>query len=466
MNEQREAESLARWLDSRGEALPGDVGNDVLEAVLALRPDLAPPPRVSIDDILAEVTAGPLAAAGGLQDRGEGARLAAWLDEEEIPEDADDDALEAVFALRPDLAPPPRVSIDDVLADLSAGPLVERAAGHPEHTLPASLGELPEAVVIANNVPSPRRLPSWFLPGMGALLMAAMALLVVMPAAEQAPRGFPQPTRAPAPTLDVPMAEIPPADMPAAARAAADPSLPATTAPPEGGAPAKEERSNTGDGAPLPEALPAAPLRELGYVGQASAGEEAKGAKDASAAPPPPSVAPEAEAISELSAAQVQGAATAGATTQGAAGRSATVTEEDADDWRAPAEAEEAPVVVSRRDESSKAVTRSTATSKPKATSAPAPAAAETSASDERAEAVDSSLARGDTDTAIKQLTVLMRDPDPRVAGEAALRLTQLYRDQGRDDLALETVNRALQIAALPHELRVKLEAVKREIQS
>lgn len=465
MNEQREAESLARWLDSRGEALPGDVGNDVLEAVLALRPDLAPPPRVSIDDILAEVTAGPLAAAGGLQDRGEGARLAAWLDEEEIPEDADDDALEAVFALRPDLAPSPRVSIDDVLADLSAGPLVERAAGHPEHTLPASLGELPEAVVIANNVPSPRRLPSWFLPGMGALLMAAMALLVVMPAAEQAPRGFPQPTRAPAPTLDVPMAEIPPADMPAAARAAADPSLPATTAPPGEGARAKEERSNTGDGAPLPEALPAAPLRELGYVGQEGAGEEAKGAKDASAAPPPP-VAPEAEAISELSAAQVQGAATASATTQGAAGRSATVTEEDADDWRAPAEAEEAPVVVSRRDESSKAVTRSTATSKPKATSAPAPAAAEPSASDERAEAVDSSLDRGDTDTAIKQLTVLMRDPDPRVAGEAALRLTQLYRDQGRDDLALETVNRALQIAALPHELRVKLEAVKREIQS
>lgn len=61
--EETQAESLARWLEQPpGTPPPEDVDIDVLEAMYALRPELAPAPRLSVDDILGSVTAGPLAA--------------------------------------------------------------------------------------------------------------------------------------------------------------------------------------------------------------------------------------------------------------------------------------------------------------------------------------------------------------------------------------------------------------------
>jgi hypothetical protein len=68
MNEQKQAERLAAWLEDANNR--PDVGLDGLEALdadvretlIALRPELAPAPRVSVDDILAGVTEGPLAA--------------------------------------------------------------------------------------------------------------------------------------------------------------------------------------------------------------------------------------------------------------------------------------------------------------------------------------------------------------------------------------------------------------------
>jgi hypothetical protein len=56
-----EAARLAAWLDARGGPLPDDVDADVVQAALSLRPALAPPPRLTADDILAHVSAGPLA---------------------------------------------------------------------------------------------------------------------------------------------------------------------------------------------------------------------------------------------------------------------------------------------------------------------------------------------------------------------------------------------------------------------
>ncbi len=56
------ARALGRWLDRPSEAPPEGVDAEVLEAIYALRPELAPAPRVSPDDILAGVTRGPLAA--------------------------------------------------------------------------------------------------------------------------------------------------------------------------------------------------------------------------------------------------------------------------------------------------------------------------------------------------------------------------------------------------------------------
>lgn len=65
MSEQHQAELLARWLADGGRGDPPEgLDAEALEAVYALRPDLAPPPRVSLDDILSGVTTGPFAQAG------------------------------------------------------------------------------------------------------------------------------------------------------------------------------------------------------------------------------------------------------------------------------------------------------------------------------------------------------------------------------------------------------------------
>lgn len=56
--------ALGRWLDAPpGSAPPSELDDDVVETVYALRPDLAPAPRLTADDILASVTVGPLASS-------------------------------------------------------------------------------------------------------------------------------------------------------------------------------------------------------------------------------------------------------------------------------------------------------------------------------------------------------------------------------------------------------------------
>lgn len=61
--ERRQAEMLARWLDGATESIPEELDQDVVEAVIALRPELAPAPSLSAEDILAGVRTGPLAAS-------------------------------------------------------------------------------------------------------------------------------------------------------------------------------------------------------------------------------------------------------------------------------------------------------------------------------------------------------------------------------------------------------------------
>lgn len=56
-----QALALSRWLAGDLSEAPDTLDADVVEIVYALRPDLAPAPRISVDDILAAVTAGPLA---------------------------------------------------------------------------------------------------------------------------------------------------------------------------------------------------------------------------------------------------------------------------------------------------------------------------------------------------------------------------------------------------------------------
>jgi hypothetical protein len=60
MTEQQQADAVAAWL-ARGGPPPEDVDPDVIEAILALRPDLAPVPDVPFDDVLGTLRGGPLA---------------------------------------------------------------------------------------------------------------------------------------------------------------------------------------------------------------------------------------------------------------------------------------------------------------------------------------------------------------------------------------------------------------------
>ncbi len=62
MIDPRQEALLAQWLDDPTSGPPEGLEGDVVESMIALRPELAPPPGVSLDDILAGVTEGPFAA--------------------------------------------------------------------------------------------------------------------------------------------------------------------------------------------------------------------------------------------------------------------------------------------------------------------------------------------------------------------------------------------------------------------
>ena len=85
MTPEEQAQALSRWLESpAGTHPPGELDPDVVESVYSLRPDLAPAPRVSADDILASLTAGPLAdpdavpAAPEIDEDSEGGEVVAF----------------------------------------------------------------------------------------------------------------------------------------------------------------------------------------------------------------------------------------------------------------------------------------------------------------------------------------------------------------------------------------------------
>lgn len=75
MNEQDQARRLAEWLEDPALGVPDEVDPDVVEAVLALRPDLAPAATVSLDEILGGVRTGPMASPASVVLPAEAVRL-------------------------------------------------------------------------------------------------------------------------------------------------------------------------------------------------------------------------------------------------------------------------------------------------------------------------------------------------------------------------------------------------------
>ncbi|MEC8423849.1 MAG: hypothetical protein VX000_08735, partial [Myxococcota bacterium] len=185
--ESHQAELLARWLSESPpgairSAPPSGLDADVVDAISALRPDCAPTPRVGIDDILLEVADGPLAEA---VDPAAAGALGALLEGASSPHELDPDVLDAVSVLQPARAPAPRVSIDDILAAVEAGPLARaHTTDAPDGTVPTGDGS--HAHRSGAPPAARRRLPTWVWPSLGGIAMAATALLFVAPVAQQA----------------------------------------------------------------------------------------------------------------------------------------------------------------------------------------------------------------------------------------------------------------------------------------
>lgn len=107
MSRDDEGRDLARFLASGATEDAEALDNDVREAVFAIRPDLAPAPRVSAADILATVTRGPLAeevdptTPASLRSR-EGAEVVTFPGADEVPEP---EAADASAPAEPDPVP-------------------------------------------------------------------------------------------------------------------------------------------------------------------------------------------------------------------------------------------------------------------------------------------------------------------------------------------------------------------------
>ena len=101
-SEEQQAQHLANWIDGDRSTLPHE---DVAVAIWALRPDLAPKPRVSIEDVLSLVRSGPFSSDDNVL----------------YEDDSNDDFVLSVFA-QVEAESPNRVSLDDVLSRIQTGP--------------------------------------------------------------------------------------------------------------------------------------------------------------------------------------------------------------------------------------------------------------------------------------------------------------------------------------------------------
>ncbi|MDP2314372.1 MAG: hypothetical protein Q8P41_15835, partial [Pseudomonadota bacterium] len=201
MNDEIKAQRLATWLSSpAGTEPPEDLDPEVLGAVYALVPDRAPPPRVSIDDILGLVTTGPFAsgtAAAARHEGGEAGGGASTAGAPTVPASTPGSIVEfpgmRIPAPKDTSDPPSELFETEVMPLGSDGPV--RLVSHPGGRAP-EVGGAPVATPVSRtttseaaatgsraNEPASRRAPSrmWMLPTIGLALAAAAATLVIVP---------------------------------------------------------------------------------------------------------------------------------------------------------------------------------------------------------------------------------------------------------------------------------------------
>ena len=182
------AEALAQWLSTpAGGPIPDSLEPEVVEAIIALRPERAPPHTITIEAVLAAITDGPLmdpAVADALQ------RWLAAGPGTDPPPVLPVGVVETTYALRPEMAPSLGVSIDDVLAGVTKGPLASEAVdgedGHIQR--PAAVGVAPVDSIAQQALVSVRR-KRWTGTAVGMTAMAAAVILFVAPITDEAIQG-------------------------------------------------------------------------------------------------------------------------------------------------------------------------------------------------------------------------------------------------------------------------------------
>ncbi len=311
--------------------------------------------------------------------------LADWLDQPgtEPDEHLDPEVLEAVYALRPDLAPAPRVSADDILASITEGPLAL-----PVSEVPSSLPSPTEQATVAAPEPANRSLASWGgWGGLGLVLAAAATFVLVslptlrsgamesMPAAEQAPAAAALPSPTPVDTgaakKTAALEEAKPAAPPARRAAPKPRSVPEPPPPPPvaqvPSAPAAKEAYDMADGAPLrggeliPELADAEDdaVADLGAlkdeVGGGDAAEAEPVAEEVAAAPAPAPDAVEAENARRLDDLKAAATSAIGTVPSWESGLSSSEVQRLREVFAA-AEAKAATDAVAAGDEASKAI--------------------------------------------------------------------------------------------------------------
>lgn len=129
---------LATWLDA---ILAGDSSleppqdSEALAVVWAMRPDLAPPAKLSIESVLSRVSVGPFMEKVGSSERMEGEDESASHEkvDTEALDTVEDDFVTALFSeARKDKSASPSVSLDDVFARIESGPFGTSVAGGTE----------------------------------------------------------------------------------------------------------------------------------------------------------------------------------------------------------------------------------------------------------------------------------------------------------------------------------------------
>jgi hypothetical protein len=178
VDDEIKAQRLAAWLSSpAGTAPPEDLDPEVLGAVWALAPDRAPAPRVSIDDIFSLVTEGPFAPGAGAAPSVEGGTSGEVV---RFPGNVGDEASGEWDA--EDLtyvAPTGPARLVAHPGGKVEAPVVAKVAA-PVVAAPAATPIPPESSKV---VPLARRAPSraWMVPTLGLALAAAAATLIVVP---------------------------------------------------------------------------------------------------------------------------------------------------------------------------------------------------------------------------------------------------------------------------------------------